>query len=303
MLRAWFLLLVLAVASAPDGASAAAGELVSNHVSSQFLKRDFPYVVYLPDGYSDGGQRYPVVYLLHGAGDDQDTWQIRGHIKEMADEMIARGIIPPSILVMPGCTACWWVDSPHDNAESAFWNDLVPAIDSRYRTIPRRDGRFIAGTSAGGYGAIRYGFKYPDRVSAIGALSPAIYADLPPPTSSARLQPPFKGRDGKFSDSAWALRNYPTLIAGYYAQPKRVNFFLLSGDDDRLGTAFEAALLHRLISARQPGMCELRVLDGEHSWTLWAAALPEVLRNVLRQAPGLVAAKSKSTVQSRNLVR
>lgn len=296
MTRAWPGLLVLLLCLL--GLQAQAGEITRAAAPSPSLKRDFPYLVYLPDGYASSTNRYPVLYLLHGAGGDETDWVVRGHIKEVADGLIARGAIPPSIIVMPGCPTCWWVDGRQDKAESAFWNDLVPNIDRTYRTIARREGRVVAGVSAGGYGAVRYGLKYPDRITAIAALSPAIYSDTPPAESAARIQPPFMGADGKFNQTAWATRNYPSLLAAYYAQPNRVGVYVLSGDDDTLGIAFESALFHKRLSARQPGLCELRVLDGEHSWSLWASALPDAMTYLYRRMPGLVAEKPKTTAHA-----
>ena len=84
--------------------------------------------------------------------------------------LIQIGAIPPAIIVMPGCAASWWIDGAKDKAEQAFWTDLVPYIDSHYRTIASREGRLIAGVSAGGYGATRFGLKYPDQVIAVAAL-------------------------------------------------------------------------------------------------------------------------------------
>lgn len=263
---------------------AAAGQIVRQMIPSAGLKRDLPFLVYLPDGYAHSVQRYPVVYLLHGAGGDEHAWTGPGHITDTADRLIAEGVIPPAILVMPGCPASWWVDGAKDKAETAFWTDLVPAIDATYRTTKSRDGRFIAGISAGGYGAVRFGLKYPDRVGAVAALSPAVYSVTPPPLSSARIQPPFLKQDGTFSEASWAANNYPSLLAGYAAQKLRIGVFLATGDGDRLGIAFETALLHKRLFELQPDLAELRVLDGDHNWSLWSGVLKEALTYVLKFA-------------------
>ena len=155
-----------------QAAAAYAGEIRAESLPSKALGRAMPYEIYLPDGYESGRQHYPVLYLLHGAGGDERSWSERGHIREKADQLIASGAIPPAIIVMPGCPACWWVDGAKDKAETAFWSDLVPTIEMRYRTIETRGGRLIAGLSAGGYGAVRFALRYPDRIAAGAALSP-----------------------------------------------------------------------------------------------------------------------------------
>ncbi len=267
-----------------QSAIAYAGEMRSETFRSVALGREMPYVVYLPDGYQRGRQDYPVLYLLHGAGGDERSWAERGHIKEKADALIASGAIPPTIIVMPGCPACWWVDGPKDKAETAFWSDLVPTIGVRYRTIEARGGRLVAGLSAGGYGAIRYALRYPDRIAAAAALSPAVYTDIVPVSSAARAQPPFLAADGSFNQEAWDSKNYPALLNRYFAQPARVPFYLVSGDKDKFGIAFETTQLFSRMYQRQPDQVELRIVSGDHSWKVWESAIEEAMKYMFKFA-------------------
>lgn len=261
-------------------AFAVAGEIHSETVPSPALGHIMHYVIYLPDGYKSGQKNYPVLYLLHGAGGDERAWEDKGHIRDRADRLIANGKIPPAIIVMPGCPACWWVDGSKERAETAFWADLVPAIDMRYRTIDTRGGRLVAGLSAGGYGAVRYALHYPERLAAVAALSPAVYAESVPQFSAARAQPPFIGSDGKFSRAAWDRQNYPVLLEHYFAQPFRVPFYLVSGDHDKLGITFETALLYKRLFQRQPEQVEFRVVDGDHSWKVWEATIDSAMEYI-----------------------
>jgi enterochelin esterase-like enzyme len=283
MPRLWWTALLAFTAIAACGI-ACAGEIRRETVASASLGRDIPFLVYIPDGYANGELRYPVLYLLHGAGGDETTWLDRGQIKARADKLVASGTIPPALIVMPGCPSCWWVDGARDKAETAFWSDLVPAVASRYRTIDKREGRLVAGLSAGGYGAVRYALKYPDRFAAAAALSPAVYAETPPANSAARRQPPFLDSAGKFDQAAWAARNYPSLMEPYFTQPVRVPLYLVSGDSDQFGIAFETALLFKRLFAQQPELTELRVVDGDHSWAVWANAMDDAMRYVFRYA-------------------
>jgi enterochelin esterase-like enzyme len=261
-----------------------ASEIRRETVASPALGRSLAYLVYVPDGYDAGALRYPVLYLLHGAGSDENTWTDRGHIKEKADKLIASGAMPPALIVMPGCRACWWIDGAKDKAETAFWSDLLPAVAARYRTIEAREGRVIAGTSAGGFGAIRYAMKYPERVAAVAGLSPAIYAGAPPLNSAALRQPAFLGAGGKFEPAAWASHNYPSLIGTYFSQPRKVAFYLASGDADEFGTAFEAALLFKRLFDKQPDLVKLHVIDGGHGWAVWSPELERAMTYVFRYA-------------------
>jgi enterochelin esterase-like enzyme len=261
-----------------------ASEVHRETLASAALARDMPFNVYIPDGYQSGVERYPVLYLLHGAGGDENAWVERGNIQERADKLIASHAIPPTLIVMPGCRACWWIDGAKDKAETAFWSELVPTVAKRFRTIESRSGMLIAGLSAGGYGAIRFAMKYPDRIAAAAAFSPAVYAVTPPTASSARRQPPFLGADGQFNQAMWNALNYPRLIDAYFGQKFRVPFYLVSADGDRFGIAFETALLFKRLFDNQPDIVELRIVDGDHSWKVWANALDDAMKYLYRSA-------------------
>lgn len=276
--KAWLLAAAWTLVCACGAATAEAGELQRKVVHSQHLGRELPYLVYLPDGYETGTQYYPVLYLLHGAGESETTWADRGLIREKADQLIENGSIPPTLIVMPGCTYCWWIDSAATKSESAFWKDLVPEIETRYRVIRKREGRLLAGLSAGGYGVVRFAMRYPERIAAAAAFSPAIYSETPPPASNARVHPAFKDEKGQFSQKQWTQNNYPSLINGYFTQRHRVPLFLAAGDNDRLGAAFETALLFKRVMERQPIKVELRIVDGGHNWAVWAAVIDEAMR-------------------------
>jgi enterochelin esterase-like enzyme len=258
------------------------GELRTERYDSKVLGRAVNFVVYVPDGYAASRLSYPVLYLLHGAGGDENSWVERGHIKDKADALIASGEIPPSLIVMPGCRGCWWVDGFKEKAETWFWSELVPKVAEHYRTIEARDGRLVAGLSAGGYGSVRFALKYPDRIAAAAAFSPAVYSTTPPAASAARSQPAFLGADGQFNQPMWAANNYPELIDRYFAQSLRVPLYLVSGDNDSFGLAFETALLFKSIYEHQPEYTELRIVDGDHTWSVWSSAVVDALKYLYR---------------------
>jgi enterochelin esterase-like enzyme len=274
---------VIALLAACIGARAESS-VVRDRLPSSVLARPFLFNVYLPEGYSAGDLRYPVLYLLHGAGGDEASWSTAGKIQKTADRLIKSGAIPPTIIVMPGCRGCWWVDGRLDKAETAFWQELVPAIGRRYRVIPGRQGRLVGGLSAGGYGAVRFAMRYPGRIAAAAALSPAVYANAPPAISSARFQPPFRRQDGSFDDAAWKAKNYTAYIDSYFRQPHRVAFYLVSGDNDAYGIAFETMTLFKRLYDHQPELSELRIVDGDHSWAIWSRSIEAAMRYLYRFA-------------------
>ena len=280
-----FIAIVLVIGAMASAGSAAASELLRQTLASAALQRDMPYLVYLPDDYQAGNHHYPVLYLLHGAGGDENVWTDRAGIQERTDRLIASGEIPPAIIIMPGCQGCWWVDGAKDKAETAFWSELVPAVDQRLRTLATKSGRLIAGVSAGGYGAVRFALKYPERVGAVAALSPAVYAVTPPARSSARRDPPFLRADGQFNQALWAAENYPRLAQRYFEQPGRVPFYLVSGNRDELGIAFETTQLFNTIAEWQPELTQVRIVDGRHDWNVWNETLDDAMKFVFRVVP------------------
>lgn len=238
-------------------------------IPSDMLGREWPCKVYLPGGYDSTALRYPVIYLLHGSGGDENEWD---RIYPVLDSLIAAGIIPPLITVAPASGTSWWVDG-RERFESAFFSDLIPAVDLRYRTIERREGRCVAGFSMGGYGALRYALARCDMFAAATLLSPALYAGQPPPESSARSSGAF---GDPFEAVTWSERNYPAVLEAYLPQPHRTPIYILAGDDDwnhpegfEYNIEQQAVLLYGLLNRRGDSPAELRIVDGGHSWRIW----------------------------------
>lgn len=264
------------------GNTALAGDIFSDAVASASLGRDVKFTVYLPDGYKDGTGPYPVVYLLHGAGGDENEWRLKGGAVETLDGLIKRGLMRPSVVVMPTAgPASWWANGAAEKGESAIMNDLLPYVESRYKVARDRKGRAIGGLSMGGYGALNLALRHPAKFCAAAVISPAIYDPLPPETSAARRAPQFV-RNGQFDPDTWRALNYPAHLPAYTAQPLRVPMWIVTGDHDFLGIAPMSANLFWRIHQIQPKQAELRVIDGDHEWMVFRDALPDALQYVDR---------------------
>lgn len=283
-------LLVPAAIGAGSSAAALEGTIAAKSFHSATLGESVAYNVYLPSGYDTSGERYPVIYLLHGRGDSMGAWvQMKGTL----DELIAAGEIPPVIAVMPDAPwsdrASYYVDSaftgkgsPGRPVETAFTKDLIPHVDATYRTVADRGARAIAGYSMGGYGAMRYSLAHPDLFVASIVLSPAVYYPLPPKDSSAREFGAFgRGRDS-FVDSIYRKQNYPATFGPFAAAGLPVHMFIAVGDDEwknprpqdaQHDLDFEAHVLFNQAARVGNLRTELRVLDGGHDWDVWSAAL------------------------------
>src|SRR4029079_9320469 len=208
-------LLVGGLAVAFARPAAAASSVVTREFDSAALQRKWSYAVYLPDGYETSNLRYPVLYLLHGHGQDLYAWVNFGHIQPTTDELIAHGEIPPAIIVMPDAGMTWFVDRK-EKMERAVIQDLVGDVQRTFRVIDDRKGRVIAGLSMGGYGALRFVLKYPEMFAAAGLLSTAIYDPEVPQGSGARRAGVFGAAE--FDPQVWKELNYPTLWDAFLAK-------------------------------------------------------------------------------------
>jgi len=185
------------------------------------------YRIYLPPGYDDPSEpdrRYPVVYWLHGWNASPEGGE---PFVDALDQAIRAGCAPPVIAVIPnGLNDSWYCDSVDGSqpVESVIVKDLIPTIDSTWRTIPDRRGRALEGFSMGGWGAGHLAFKYPDLFSAVTMVSPPFH----PHNAFPQLGRVFSG------DAAAYYAEDPVTIAR--REPSRlkesVRIRLLVGDCD-----------------------------------------------------------------------
>jgi S-formylglutathione hydrolase FrmB len=270
--------LLLALVALALSLPAVAGTVVSREIDSPALQRKWSYAVYLPDGYESSTLRYPVLYLLHGHNGGLYDWVNLGHIQQTADEMIARGDMPPAIIVMPDAGSTWYVDRK-EKMETAVIQDLVGDVGRSFRIIDARNGRLVAGLSMGGYGALRFVLKYPEMFAAAALLSPAIYDPEPPQASGARRAGVFGAPE--FDAQVWKQLNYPTLWDAFLAKKIAVPMYINSGDDDDYFIEADATRLYSLLRKNgQPA--ELRIVDGPHRWPVWESTIGDAMRYVFR---------------------
>jgi enterochelin esterase family protein len=132
--------------------------------------------IYTPPGYQRNSRRYPVLYLVHGAGDSDDSWTSTGHAHYILDNLIAAGKAKPMIVVMPfGHTP----DRPgaggnilgNQDFGNDLLQDLIPAIDATFRTEAKPQSRAMAGLSMGGAHTLQFGLPHSDVFRYIGIFS------------------------------------------------------------------------------------------------------------------------------------
>ena len=146
--------------------------------------------VYTPAGYETSGKRYPVLYLLHGMGGDEEAWISLGRTAQILDNLIAQGKAKPMIVVMPNGNASqeaapgessrgmvpptMQVPKTMEGSYEQAFPEIVKFIDKNYRTIKSKSGRAIAGLSMGGFHSLHISKQYPDMFNYIGLFSAAI---------------------------------------------------------------------------------------------------------------------------------
>lgn len=174
------------------------GTVQSVAYKSKSLGTDRKMVVYTPPGYEQSATRYPLLYLLHGAGSDETTWTQRGSAHVILDNLIADGKMKPLVVVMPfGLAAPRAAGQRGDAAENKmqregflkdFIEDVLPFVDSKYRVYADRDHRAIGGLSLGGAQALAIGLTHLDLFSRIAAFSPAMGASNNPATGGVDFE-------------------------------------------------------------------------------------------------------------------
>ncbi len=250
--------------------------------SSKILKMDRNYAVYLPPDYDSSQRSYPVLYLLHGAGDDQTGWVQFGEVLHITDKAIKEGKVTPMIIVMPDAftTKLGYFNLPDGswNYEDYFFEELMPYVEQKYRIKSEKRYRAIAGLSMGGGGSFMYALHRPDLFSSACPLSayigPATFEEMMDGFTNFYKISVTKKEAAPYFKRHNALELIKEMTK---EQIESVRWYIDCGDDDFL---FEGnSLIHIELNKRQIKH-EYRVRDGAHTWTYWRESLPEVLKFV-----------------------
>ncbi|WNQ11839.1 alpha/beta hydrolase family protein [Paenibacillus aurantius] len=247
--------------------------------SSTLFRRQTCFV-YLPPGYESSDQHYPTIYLLHGLYGSESDWTQKGGAEATLDRLLAAGELRECIVVMPndggyghGTFYLDWYDGT-GNFEQYITDDLVPFIDSHYRTLPAPESRAIGGLSMGGFGAFYLALRHPELFGAASSLSGAI------------------GSPSLLSFKDYSRSEFPRMlgpVTGPYARERDLARLV----EQR---AKEGALpqLHFTCGTEDylyPLSCGFKVhleglgvgheyteYPGAHTWDYWSEHLPETLR-------------------------
>lgn len=262
--------------------SALAGRVVTDSINSSLLGAVVKYNVYLPSGFENSQEQYPVVYLLHGFTDDYRAWVERGRMQDVADELIESGEAASMIIVMPNAGGpqimnTWngYMNMPDWPYEDFFFKELMPTVEKKYRAVGDKAHRAIMGLSMGGGGSTIYSQRHPELFCACYAMSAWLQFDgqnhYPKDSRPYLLQ--------EAMHEYGALRFIETADAKTLEQLRSVKWFFDCGDDDFL---FDLSVkMHQLMRSKRI-KDELRIRNGVHNWEYWHQSLRIALPFVTR---------------------
>jgi len=272
----------------PVASAVAQGRIDCDALNSHILKQVVHYCVYLPADYDAGAaqhppKRYPVLYFLHGLGDNEQTlfnsggWTLLEDLRnqhKMGDFMI----------VAPEGKRSFYIDSADGSVRynEFFLQEFMPQIESKYRIKPGRAGRAISGISMGGYGALRFAFAHPELFSAVSAQSAALITESPQTLDSAsRTGAPLGGVlaavFGKPIDARHWNDNSPFVLAKRNASGlRKLAIYFNCGQDDNYGFEKGAAALHDTLQ-KDGVKHEYHPYPGDHSFTYFLSHFAEVM--------------------------
>ena len=260
-------------ASAPAQAS---GRAECRTVASAILKRNVRYCALLPPSYDSApARRYPVLYQLHGLGDNEQSLVNSGGW-DLIEQLWEQKKIGEFLIVTPEGGRSFYVNSRdgREPYEDFFIKEFIPAIERRYRATATRAGRGIGGFSMGGYGALRFAFKYPQLFASVTAHAAALFADLPDSATS------LFGRNfrafGEPLDPAYWRQNSPFSLAQSANGFGALRIYFDCGLSDDYGFDAGTQRLHQLLEQKKIPH-EFHLYPGGHNWQYVAEHFDESL--------------------------
>jgi enterochelin esterase-like enzyme len=246
---------------------------------SKILKMDRKYAIYLPPDYETSQRSYPVLYLLHGGGDDQTGWIQFGEVLHITDKAIREGKATPMIIIMPDAnTGQRGYNNDLKNEwryEDFFFEEFMPFVEKTWRIKKEKRFRAVAGLSMGGGGSFIYALHHPELFSSACPLS-AYAGPLTLESTKGELER-YGNQKGTDAEIEAYYKRY-SVLALINAMPddqkKAVRWYIDCGDDDFL---YEGNSLAHIAMKKKEIPHEFRIYDGAHTWTYWRNALPTVL--------------------------
>jgi S-formylglutathione hydrolase FrmB len=287
MRRSFGIFLIFAIVIVPLSVRAQS-RIECDALNSRILKYAVHYCVYLPASYDSGAnnkppQNYPVLYFLHGLGDNEKTLFNSGGWT-MLDDLRQQHKLGDFLIVAPEGRKSFYINSADGSVRYSdfFLQEFIPLIEGKYRISKGRSNRAITGISMGGYGALRFAFSHPEMFSAVSAQSAALITESPRELDlAARSGAPLgKVLADVFGDpiavAHWNANNPFILARKNAAALKKLAIYFNCGQNDNYGFEKGAAALHDEL-LKENVKHEYHLYPGDHSFTYFLAHFAEVM--------------------------
>lgn len=255
----------------------AAGRIECSSVKSLRMKTNVPFCAFLPPSYDvKKSTRFPVLYLLHGLGDNHESL-INSGTWNMVEQLQEQKKIGEFVIITPNAGRSFYINSKNGKLpyEDFFIREFMPAMEKRFRIGTTRAQRGISGISMGGFGALRFAFKYPQMFVAVSAHSAALVERMPKGAEYAGLVQVMGSSFGVPFDPVYWERNTPFYFAKTF-QPSGLKIYFDCGDRDDYGFDAGARVMDRLLTSRKIAH-ESHIYPGNHGWGYFADHLDESL--------------------------
>jgi S-formylglutathione hydrolase FrmB len=275
----WLVLLLVALLVGPCHAQ---GRIDCNALQSHILSETVHYCVMLPPDYDaatagHSPRRYPVLYFLHGLGDNEQTL-FKGGGWDLIQDLRQKGQVSDFLIVAPEGRRSFYINSADGRVRYSdfFIREFIPYLESHYSIRRERSARAISGFSMGGYGALRFAFAHPELFSSVSAQSAALIAEPPQQAESGPLGVAF----GNPIEVRHWDQNSPFVLAKRnraQIQASGLSIYFNCGSKDDFGFNQGAAELHRQLQA-EGIQHEYHLYPGNHGGEYFLAHLGEVLK-------------------------
>jgi len=278
----WFALLLFCISSAVS--SVAQSRTDCGAMNSRILKRAVRYCVYIPEGYdSSAPRRYPLLYYLHGLGDNEQSLFNSGGWT-LIDNLRRQHKIGEFLIAAPQGWRSFYINSADGlfRYSDFFLHEFMPHIEGKYRVVPGRAKRAITGISMGGYGALRFALAYPQLFSAVSAQSAALITETPRELDAAVSSgyPLASVIAAVFGNPIniphWNANNPFFLAKKNMVELKKVAIYFNCGQQDNYGFEKGAAKLNDELN-RGHVPHEYRPYPGDHSISYFISHFDEVM--------------------------